>query len=352
MKYRSITLHLKQIIGFVAAWSCLCLCGCLEIEQDLLLNQDGSGRLETRYILDERALEAVGLKPEHASDTFPNIVIKTEQKLRQLFRGDGVEIENARFDEADGLLRVSFSVTFANFVNFMNTQALHYDALKFFRNDQGNLALQIDIQRALGEQIQFQQIKDSLPADFKAMLRITLPNMVLENNADSIEDTILTWQYTKEKLGPEVMTAVCEGAGLPFLAALPTADKRKGRDYVYDPKGKRDPFKPFIIESQRQQESQVLARNPLQRYDVSQLKLVAIIWQLDNPTAMMEDASGKGYIITKGTLIGKNDGIVSAITEKEVVVTEKFTNLLGEEKIKDVRIRLHLEEKERNEKGS
>jgi len=62
---------------------------------------------------------------------------------------------------------------------------------------------------------------------------------------------------------------------------------------------------------------------PLQKYTLSELKLVAIIVGLGNPKAMVEDSKGDGYIIRKGTLIGDKYGEVTEIRRNEVVVVEK-----------------------------
>jgi len=60
--------------------------------------------------------------------------------------------------------------------------------------------------------------------------------------------------------------------------------------------------------------------------------------------AMLEDATGKGFIVTKGAFVGKNDGKVTEIFQDEVIITEKSTDILGETKIKDIRLRLHEQE--------
>jgi type IV pilus assembly protein PilP len=64
----------------------------------------------------------------------------------------------------------------------------------------------------------------------------------------------------------------------------------------------------------------------------------------ENPRAVLEDAAGKGFIVSKGALVGKNDGKVTEIFQDEVIVTEKSTDILGETKIKEIRIRLHEQE--------
>ncbi len=89
---------------------------------------------------------------------------------------------------------------------------------------------------------------------------------------------------------PEIVKATCEGKGLTFLDKLLAGPKKpKPSGYIYDPMGKPDPFKPFILEVKRSKEEADKALQPLQRYELSQLKLVAIIWNIANPRALVED---------------------------------------------------------------
>ncbi len=102
---------------------------------------------------------------------------------------------------------------------------------------------------------------------------------------------------------------------------------------IYDPTGKIDPFEPLF------REKQVLAKNskkikrvprtPLERIDLSQLKLVGIILAASGNRALVEESSGKGYIIKKGTYIGINGGIIVQIQKDIVTVEEKFEDFSG-----------------------
>mgnify|MGYP001814507167 FL=1 len=50
--------------------------------------------------------------------------------------------------------------------------------------------------------------------------------------------------------------------------------------------------------------------------------LKAIIWgQLGNK-ALVEDATGKGYVVQEGTYVGQHDGIVKKIYEDRIIVEE------------------------------
>jgi type IV pilus assembly protein PilP len=61
---------------------------------------------------------------------------------------------------------------------------------------------------------------------------------------------------------------------------------------------------------------------PLGRFDVEQLRLVAVITGLDDPVAMLESPTGVGFNVRRGACVGKNGGVVSAVRTGEVVLTE------------------------------
>ena len=97
--------------------------------------------------------------------------------------------------------------------------------------------------------------------------------------------------------------------------------------WKYDPTGKPDPFKSFILAAAAQEETPRVVRRqltPLQKMPLSEIEsgLKAIIWgQLGNK-ALVEDATGKGYVVQEGTYVGQHDGIVKKIYEDRIVVEE------------------------------
>jgi len=113
----------------------------------------------------------------------------------------------------------------------------------------------------------------------------------------------------------------------------------------FSPGARRDPFRPFNLNvrpSARRREN--LA--PLERYEIGQLKLVAIIWDIKEPKAMVEDSAGLGYVVNIGTPIGMNDGKIKAITPKEITIEEFYVDLYGAKKQRDVGMRLSVEKSE------
>ena len=105
-------------------------------------------------------------------------------------------------------------------------------------------------------------------------------------------------------------------------AAAPAPQPQQTVEYSYNPIGKRDPFRSFTsIEVVRPDR---IVASELQNWELDQLLLVAILWGIDEPVAMVEDPKGKGHIIHHGDLIGKKWGRVTQIKSDEVVVTEEF----------------------------
>jgi type IV pilus assembly protein PilP len=122
-------------------------------------------------------------------------------------------------------------------------------------------------------------------------------------------------------------------------------EKKEETEYTYNPAGKVDPFKPFIQISPMRNLSRSGPLTPLQKYEISQLKLVAIISTSEGNIAMVEDSAGRGYILKKGTGIGKNEGKVTKILKDKVIVEETYQDAWGQTKINEIPLLLHrLEE--------
>jgi type IV pilus assembly protein PilP len=112
----------------------------------------------------------------------------------------------------------------------------------------------------------------------------------------------------------------------------------------YDAKDKIDPFEPLFREkpviAKKKINKKRIPRTPLERIDLSQLKLVGIILASSGNRALVEESSGKGYVIKKGTYIGTNSGKVVKIKKEKVVVEEEFEDVFGKTKLRQREIKL------------
>lgn len=94
-------------------------------------------------------------------------------------------------------------------------------------------------------------------------------------------------------------------------------------EWSYTSVGKRDPFRSFLSDLQMTGPALVTRCNaPLGRFELEQLKLVAVITGLADPVAMLEAPNGVGYSVRRGACLGKNGGVVAAVRSGEVVVSE------------------------------
>jgi Tfp pilus assembly protein PilP len=122
-------------------------------------------------------------------------------------------------------------------------------------------------------------------------------------------------------------------------------EQKAVKEYVYDPSGKPDPFKPFIQLASTRESSRRAPLTPLQKYEIGQLKLVAIITAPEgNSIALVEDSAGKGYFLKKGTWVGSNDGKVTKILKDQVIIEETYQDIFGKNKTNEISLSLHRTE--------
>jgi len=114
---------------------------------------------------------------------------------------------------------------------------------------------------------------------------------------------------------------------------------------VYNPQGRIDPFIPLFKEEgplagDEKEKKGRIPRTPLEMIDLGQLKLVAVMRAPSGNKALVEEASGKGYIIAKGTYLGVNSGRVVKILKDRVIIEEKVESIVGKSTIQERELKL------------
>lgn len=100
--------------------------------------------------------------------------------------------------------------------------------------------------------------------------------------------------------------------------------------FGYDPQERRDPMHPLVEEApspavpRRVERTPIEAREPLERFDLAALKLVAIVWGGFGRKALVKAPDGKGHYVTVGTRIGRHGGRVSEIRNQALVIEELY----------------------------
>ncbi len=120
---------------------------------------------------------------------------------------------------------------------------------------------------------------------------------------------------------------------------LPTRKPQEPEIPRYSPMGKRDPFRPLALKTKPGPRARANF-SPLERFEIGQLKLVGIVWDVKDPKAMVEDTTGLGYIVKVGTPIGDKEGKVKTIKPTEVVIEEIHIDAFGAKKVQERRMKL------------
>jgi type IV pilus assembly protein PilP len=98
--------------------------------------------------------------------------------------------------------------------------------------------------------------------------------------------------------------------------------------YVYDPTGLRDPFEALVM-IRKPVVNDGMPLTPLQKYDLSQFRLTAVVVGKNQPVAMVVAPGGKAYVLKTGVKIGKNGGVVTKVSPEVVYVEEKYYDFTG-----------------------
>ena len=137
------------------------------------------------------------------------------------------------------------------------------------------------------------------------------------------------------------------------MEAAPAADVgQKTAVFTYQMEGRPDPFVPFITEkaaaSNVDMDEIVDANGPLtgmQLFEPGQLTLVAVMQSSSGDVAMVEDFTGKGYVLSEGIKIGRR-GIIKDIVPNAVIIEETAVTRAGKKIITETVMLLRKEGEE------
>lgn len=133
----------------------------------------------------------------------------------------------------------------------------------------------------------------------------------------------------------------------------PVAQPENSKPFEYLLENRIDPFLPFISEKAATQSTKDMneivdtneALTGMQVFEPGQLTLVALLEKEGNKFAMVEDPTGKGYVITEGTKIGKR-GVVKTIVPNKVLIEETAQTRAGKKIITHIDMVLKKEGEE------
>lgn len=150
----------------------------------------------------------------------------------------------------------------------------------------------------------------------------------------------------------------CQFSTLPIAAddkpvnpeQVVTSDKPL---YEYHLENRPDPFVPFITEkaaSSNVNMDEIVENNTplsgMQLFEPGQLTVVAMVKIERDYLAMVQDFTGKGYVLSQGMKIGRH-GVVKTLTPQSVIVEETTVTRAGKKSVTEVVMLLKKEEGEK-----
>lgn len=125
------------------------------------------------------------------------------------------------------------------------------------------------------------------------------------------------------------------GPAVPPAAAAPTPVTALEPQIVYQPEGRRDPFRD-VLDARMADEGEGI--------DYAGIKVAGIVWQRRGYTALLETADGLGHILRVNDPLGKT-GRVRQITEETVVIDVRSKDFTGRSHTRTITLELKRDEK-------
>jgi len=191
--------------------------------------------------------------------------------------------------------------------------------------------------------------KSSLTKRYPVFLALCLTLLICQG-AYAEKDVV----YKKERPEKELTVSAQE------LSEKKAPEPEKEVKYAYNPAGKTDPFVSFLSgpgaggagttrlsgrDSELPEESLIRPsgepETELEKIDISQLTLTAVIKGERKVWAMVTDTKGRGYFLEQGTKIGKHSGVVD-----NIICEEKVTDF-GKETVRKVVIKIPYRNRDR-----
>lgn len=116
---------------------------------------------------------------------------------------------------------------------------------------------------------------------------------------------------------------------------------QKRSNYRYSAVGKKDPFRSYFGDMANiNKEKKIVSE--LQNFDVTDLRLTAIIWGVTEPRAVIVAPDGKSYVVKTGSFIGKNWGKISRVLPDKIEIVETYKDPLGRKIINKLYLELPI----------
>jgi len=212
----------------------LALAGCFEYDQDMVINEDGSGTVSIHYnapaqgIAEEATEEAEEYEEETPlwSANVPELPI-SERAIVESFGGMPLVVEGVSIKTVDGYPDVSYNVKFDDVEDLNGRGIFNFEDGKFaqtfsLREDEGVCTYEhiMNFDWPLGEETYYEYRLSRYGLTFQ----VKLPGEIVESNGSEGPDNTVRWEYTLADLLNEERTLT---ATYRVAEAAPASDEKE-----------------------------------------------------------------------------------------------------------------------------
>jgi len=214
--------------------------GCIKVDQDLVLNADGSGTLHIRYGMKQETITQIeGIASPGAAGTTeatsPQLPFRFDEKqVREDFKvyaRDGVTLDSFRSEDAGGWKFVDLNMRFKSLAGLMQTEFLADRKVVLHRDASGNFVLEQQpdnphVPERNADNPAVQDMMRELMKGFRASVSVKVPGDVVESSG-SATGRVVSWVFDLEKDAEAIskaqklnMRVVFKGDGLEQLPVV------------------------------------------------------------------------------------------------------------------------------------
>ena len=188
------------------------------------------------------------------------------------------------------------------------------------------------------------QVQYATPEDFVAKTSLS-PDDVRSFSRKGLDDARKSYDTLSRSKGAKdaLDRADKDLKMMERLSVLVNVKYPEGPEKVtYSSLGKRDPFmSPFEVPKVLPKVT--ASMTPLEKNPTETLLLKAVLWTAKGYRALVETPDKRAYTVKVGDVIGNKGGRITRISERNLYVTEKITDILGDIETRNIVLKLHKE---------
>lgn len=170
--------------------------GCFDYEQEITLNEDGSGEITLHYIVGEEMMSMMEGSDEP--------IIPDKETIEQDYIGEGIELKDFHTEELDTEQHWYITLTFDDLNSLSRLEGFEGQKLTFedvgdsfsfensFASSEGDMGMEDLTEEEIEQQ---KQLMKTMFAGYEFTFVVNMPDEIVTTNADETTGSMAKWVY-------------------------------------------------------------------------------------------------------------------------------------------------------------